>query len=96
MASKPLPPDKQKLAAEEAAELEDKLTPAKPDLEDDEVLVLIIVIELQLVFPLVFFVALLAFKVRLGELVLELGRLLRGGILFVGRERLGRHETNRC
>ncbi|MBR1172904.1 MULTISPECIES: ABC transporter ATP-binding protein [Bradyrhizobium] len=36
MASKPLPPDKQKLAAEEAAELEDKLTPAKPDLEDDE------------------------------------------------------------
>jgi ATP-binding cassette subfamily B protein len=37
MASKPLPPDKQKLAAEEAAELDDKLVPtAKPDLEDDE------------------------------------------------------------
>jgi ATP-binding cassette subfamily B protein len=36
MASKPLPPDKQKLAAEEAAELDDKLTPAKPDLEEDD------------------------------------------------------------
>jgi len=37
MASKPLPPDKQKLAAEEAAELDDKLVPTvKPDLEDDE------------------------------------------------------------
>jgi len=36
MASKPLPPDKQKLAAEEAAELDDKLALAKPDLEDDE------------------------------------------------------------
>ncbi|MDA9498787.1 ABC transporter ATP-binding protein [Bradyrhizobium sp. CCBAU 11357] len=37
MASKPLPPDKQKLAAEEAAELDDKLADAaKPDLEDDE------------------------------------------------------------
>ncbi|UPK24562.1 ABC transporter ATP-binding protein [Bradyrhizobium sp. 195] len=37
MASKPLPPDKQKLAAEEAAELDDKLAAsAKPDLEDDE------------------------------------------------------------
>src|SRR3954452_13605668 len=37
MASKPLPPDKQKLAAEEAAELDEKLVPtAKPDLEDDE------------------------------------------------------------
>lgn len=36
MASKPLPPDKQKAAAEEAAELEDKLAVAKPDLEPDE------------------------------------------------------------
>jgi len=36
MASRPLSPDKQKLAAEEAAELEDKLAPAKPDLEDDD------------------------------------------------------------
>lgn len=36
MASKPLPPDKQKAAAEEAAELEDKLVHAKPDLEPDE------------------------------------------------------------
>jgi len=36
MASKPLPPDKQKLATEEAAELDDKLVPVKPDLEDDE------------------------------------------------------------
>ncbi|PJG52298.1 multidrug ABC transporter ATP-binding protein [Bradyrhizobium forestalis] len=36
MASKPLPPDKQKLAAEEAVELDDKLALAKPDLEDDE------------------------------------------------------------
>lgn len=36
MASKPLLPDKQKLAAEEAAELDDKLAAAKPDLEDDE------------------------------------------------------------
>jgi ATP-binding cassette subfamily B protein len=37
MASKPLPPDKQKLAAEEAAELDEKLVPtAKPDREDDE------------------------------------------------------------
>ncbi|MGY3420396.1 ATP-binding cassette subfamily B protein [Bradyrhizobium sp. F1.13.4] len=37
MASKPLPPDKQKLAAEEAAELDDKLVPtAKPDLEVEE------------------------------------------------------------
>ncbi|MCK1733649.1 ABC transporter ATP-binding protein [Bradyrhizobium sp. 138] len=36
MASKPLPPDKQKLAAEEAAELDDKLAAARPDLEDDE------------------------------------------------------------
>ncbi|WP_407118763.1 ABC transporter ATP-binding protein [Bradyrhizobium sp. LMG 9283] len=36
MASKPLPPDKQKLAAEDAAELDDKLALAKPDLEDDE------------------------------------------------------------
>jgi len=37
MASKPLPPDKQKLAAEEAAELDDKLAAsAKSDLEDDE------------------------------------------------------------
>jgi len=37
MASKPLSPDKQKLAAEEAAELDDKLAAAaKPDLEDDE------------------------------------------------------------
>ncbi|KYG20102.1 multidrug ABC transporter ATPase [Bradyrhizobium sp. AT1] len=37
MASKPLPPDKQKLAAEEAAELDDKLAAsAKSGLEDDE------------------------------------------------------------
>ncbi|WP_342740446.1 ABC transporter ATP-binding protein [Bradyrhizobium sp. B117] len=36
MASKPLSPDKQKLAAEEATELDDKLAAAKPDLEDDE------------------------------------------------------------
>src|SRR3954465_20044 len=36
MASKPLPPDKQKLAAEEAAERDDKLVSAKPDLKDDE------------------------------------------------------------
>jgi len=36
MASKPLPPDKQKLATEEAAELDDKLVPVKADLEDDE------------------------------------------------------------
>ncbi|WP_338304818.1 ABC transporter ATP-binding protein, partial [Bradyrhizobium ottawaense] len=37
MASKPFSPDKQKLAAEEAAELDDKLaSTAKPDLEDDE------------------------------------------------------------
>ncbi|OKO87002.1 ABC transporter ATP-binding protein [Bradyrhizobium sp. AS23.2] len=37
MASKPLSPDKQKLAVEEAAELDDKLAAAaKPDLEDDE------------------------------------------------------------
>ncbi|MHC2377227.1 ABC transporter ATP-binding protein [Bradyrhizobium liaoningense] len=37
MASKPLSPDKQKLAAEEAAELDDKLaSAAKPDLEEDE------------------------------------------------------------
>lgn len=37
MASKPLPPDKQKLAADEAAELDDKLAAsAKPDLEVDE------------------------------------------------------------
>lgn len=37
MASRPLSPDKQKLAAEEAAELEDKLASAtKPELEDDE------------------------------------------------------------
>ncbi len=37
MASKPPSPDKQKLAAEEAAELDDKLaSAAKPDLEDDE------------------------------------------------------------
>ncbi|MCS3895264.1 ATP-binding cassette subfamily B protein [Bradyrhizobium japonicum USDA 38] len=36
MASKPLPPDKQKLATGEAAELDDKLVPVKPDLEDDE------------------------------------------------------------
>jgi ATP-binding cassette subfamily B protein len=36
MASKPLPPDKQKLATEEAVELDDKLVPVKPDLEDDE------------------------------------------------------------
>ncbi|MFB6463680.1 ABC transporter ATP-binding protein [Bradyrhizobium tunisiense] len=37
MASKPLPPDKQKLAAEEAAELDDKLAAAaRPDLENDE------------------------------------------------------------
>jgi len=36
MASKPLPPDKQKLTAEEAAELDDKLALAKPDLEADE------------------------------------------------------------
>ncbi|WFU28395.1 ABC transporter ATP-binding protein [Bradyrhizobium sp. CB1717] len=36
MASKPLSPDKQKLAAEEAAELDDKLaSAAKPDLEGD-------------------------------------------------------------
>ncbi|OKO90068.1 multidrug ABC transporter ATPase [Bradyrhizobium sp. NAS80.1] len=37
MASKPLSSDKQKLAVEEAAELDDKLAAAaKPDLEDDE------------------------------------------------------------
>jgi ATP-binding cassette subfamily B protein len=37
MASRPLSPDKQKLATEEAAELEDKLASgAKPELEDDE------------------------------------------------------------
>ncbi|WP_439403217.1 ABC transporter ATP-binding protein [Bradyrhizobium sp. DASA03068] len=36
MASKPLPPDKQKLAAEEAAELDDKLAVAKPDLDEDD------------------------------------------------------------
>lgn len=37
MASKPLSPDKQKLAAQEAAELDDKLaSSAKPDLEDVE------------------------------------------------------------
>ncbi|MDD1516469.1 MULTISPECIES: ABC transporter ATP-binding protein [Bradyrhizobium] len=36
MASKPLPPDKQKLAAEEAAELDDKLALAKPDLDEDD------------------------------------------------------------
>ncbi|MCK1359568.1 ABC transporter ATP-binding protein [Bradyrhizobium sp. 199] len=37
MASKPLPPDKQKLVANEAAELDDKLAAAaKPDLKDDE------------------------------------------------------------
>jgi ATP-binding cassette subfamily B protein len=37
MASKPLSPDKQKLAVQEAAELDDKLAgAAKPDLEDDE------------------------------------------------------------
>lgn len=37
MASKPLSPDKQKLAAQEAAELDDKLASrAKPDLEDVE------------------------------------------------------------
>ncbi|WP_439361413.1 ABC transporter ATP-binding protein [Bradyrhizobium sp. DASA03007] len=37
MASKPLSPDKQKLAAEEAAELDDKLAAAaKPELEDEE------------------------------------------------------------
>ncbi|TCU76534.1 ATP-binding cassette subfamily B protein [Bradyrhizobium sp. R2.2-H] len=37
MASKPPSPDKQRLAAEEAAELDDKLaSAAKPDLEDDE------------------------------------------------------------
>ena len=37
MASKPLSPDKQNLAAQEAAELEDKLaTGAEPELEDDE------------------------------------------------------------
>jgi hypothetical protein len=65
--------------------------------KDDEVLVLIVVIELQLVIPLLFVV--LIFEVRLGgrdELVLELGRLFRGELLFVGREGLGRHETNRC
>lgn len=36
MASKPLPPDKQKAAAEEAAELEDKLALAKPDLDEED------------------------------------------------------------
>jgi ATP-binding cassette, subfamily B, bacterial len=36
MASKPPSPDKQKLAAEEAAELDKKLAPVKPDLDDDE------------------------------------------------------------
>jgi len=36
MASRPSSPDKQKLAAEEAAERDDKLAVAKPDLEDDE------------------------------------------------------------
>jgi len=36
MASKPLPPDKQKLATEEAAPLHDKLVPVKADREDDE------------------------------------------------------------
>ncbi|HXH42316.1 MAG TPA: ABC transporter ATP-binding protein [Bradyrhizobium sp.] len=36
MASKPLPPDKQKAAAEEAAELEDKLAFAKPDLDEED------------------------------------------------------------
>ena len=37
MASKPPPsPDKQKLATEQAAELDDKLASSKPDLEDDE------------------------------------------------------------
>jgi len=36
MSSKPLSPDKQKLAAEEAAELDDKLAAAaKPELEDE-------------------------------------------------------------
>ncbi len=65
--------------------------------KDDEVLVIIVVVELQLV--VLVFVVLVVFQVRLGtggELVLELGRLLRGELLFVGRERLGRHETNRC
>src|SRR4051812_5986467 len=36
MASKPPSPDKQKLAAEEAAERDDKLVSAKPDLDDDD------------------------------------------------------------
>ncbi|MBR0964195.1 ABC transporter ATP-binding protein [Bradyrhizobium diazoefficiens] len=36
MASKPPSPDKQKLAAEEAAELDKKLAPVKPDLDDEE------------------------------------------------------------
>ena len=36
MPSKPPSPDKQKLAAEEAAERDDKLVSAKPDLEDNE------------------------------------------------------------
>ncbi len=36
MASRPLSPDKQKLAAQEATELEDKLVGAKPELDDDE------------------------------------------------------------
>ncbi|MEY9568538.1 hypothetical protein ABH978_004377 [Bradyrhizobium ottawaense] len=66
--------------------------------KDDEVLVLIIVVELQLVIRLVFAI-LVVFEVRLGsrrELVVELGRLFGGELLFVGRERLGCHETNRC
>src|SRR5204863_8111671 len=36
MASKPPSPDKQKLAAEEAAERDDKLAPVEPDLEEDD------------------------------------------------------------
>ncbi|MGY4488897.1 hypothetical protein ACVWWR_008088 [Bradyrhizobium sp. LM3.2] len=59
---------------------------------------LIVVIELQLVI-LLFFIVLVSFEIRLGsggELVVELGRVFRGKLLVVGRERLGCHETNRC
>ncbi|MHC2537092.1 hypothetical protein ACVJMY_006661 [Bradyrhizobium diazoefficiens] len=65
--------------------------------KDDEVLVLVVVIELQLVILLAF-VVLVVFEVRLGGggKLVELGRLFHGGLLFVGRRRLGRHETNGC
>ena len=72
--------------------------------KDDEILVLIVVVELQLVFLLVFVVLVglsVAFAPRPGETLGQASssssaRLFRGEFLFVGREGLGRHETNRC